>query len=98
MRQGRVEIKGDAGNVVNAESGAIVNVFINRPNQANADQRSVYLLLSKCERLGIKPMLERVALKCFGTCLFKALTPDQLATLHEIADEVSEVLYRSRGM
>lgn len=65
----------------------------------NTDARNqlIHLLLRKGELAGIRRMLENISFKLYGSRYFKSLTLEQLITLHAIADEVVEVLYRSRG-
>lgn len=57
----------------------------------------IHLLLRKSELAGLRKMLENVSYRLYGSSYFKSLTLEQLITLHAIADEVVEVLYRSRG-
>lgn len=68
------------------------------PNtHADARNQLIRLLLRKSELAGMRRMLENVSQTLYGSRYFKSLTLEQLITLHEISDEVLEVLYRSRG-
>lgn len=71
------------------------------PNQGEKDRETkiqlIRLLLRKAELAGLRRMLENISYRLYGSSYFKSLTLDQLITLHAIADEVLEVLYRSRG-
>lgn len=91
---------GNAGSVITAEAGSvIVNVYVAQYPAIDTESRNrtVHLLLRKCELAGIKPMIERISFELYRSRYFKSLTACQLATLHAITDEICEVLYASRG-
>lgn len=77
----------------------MINVYVTLPAQGDIEAKSrlIHLLLRKGELAGMRRMLENVSFKLYGSRYFKSLTLEQLITLHAIADEVVEVLYRSRG-
>lgn len=94
------EVAQVAGNdVINHQITNYFNITITAPIRTDHEARTslIHLLLRKGELAGIRCMLENISFKLYGSRYFKSLTLEQLIILHGIADEVVEVLYRSRG-
>lgn len=91
----RVTITGNVGVALNAEPDSTIHLHV---HQVSTDTRStedrrntlLHLLLKECTAANSKNTLEKIALAVYGNSYFKNLTNDQLRTLIEVAQAISD--------
>lgn len=98
----KVDIQGDVGVAVNAESNSNIHITVNQAHRAERRvgsevMRSVHILLKTCEKHNLKPSLEAIAQLIFGSDHFKSLSVDDLSKLQLIAEEFNDKLNRMQS-
>lgn len=86
MRQGGLQVDGDVGVALTADSGSAVHIHVN--SAVEKSPLTIDKLLQICDEANCKPAIQRISKAMFDSDVLECLPQEQLSKLSIIAEEI----------